>query len=433
MELESKGKLLLNEGAWTNRVKILQVSRLAEEHLVAGLDIGTSKVAVAIAAKDGLGSCKIIGVGTGLHNGLQRGVIRDTDAVRQAVTEAVIKAERMAQRPMPPAVVGIPGSLSSSFTARGTVPIRRSGHRVQAEDVERALGAAKAMSIPPGRRVIHRILRGFWLDGRHLPGEPVGLVGRHLEVEVQFVTIALSAWEELTSFLEQGDVAVAKMTVQCLATADMVLALDQKKLGVVLVDLGAGLTDIVVYQADKLQHMACLPMGTRNLALDLMMGLDITLEDAECLVRKLGCHLSPENIARFQEGWQGDIGGRSFSLEQYAEIFDARAEEIWQLVRSQIAKVGGNSNLQAGVRMVGGGVLIPGLKDLGSSILGLPVDASLPVEMANLPESWLSPGYASAVGLVQHRTTGLSALPKPRTKKPAWTALWPRIRGWLKF
>lgn len=414
-------------------MKILQGSRLAEEHLVAGLDIGTSKVAVAIAAEDDLGSCKIIGVGTGLHNGLQRGVIRDTDAVRQAVTEAVIKAERMAQRPMPPAVVGIPGSLGSSFTARGTVPIKRSGHRVQAEDVERALGAAEAVSIPPGRRVVHRITRGFWLDGRHVPVEPLGLVGRHLEVEVQFITIALSAWEGLTSFLEQGDVKVAEMTVQCLATADMVLTLGQRKLGVVLVDLGAGLTDIVVYHADKLQYMACLPIGTRHLAFDLMMGLDISLEDAECLVRELGCHPSPESIARFREGWQHDTGGQFLSLERYSEIFVARAEEIWQLVRSQIAKVGGSSNLQAGVRMVGGGVLIPGLQDLGSSILGLPVDVTLPVEMAHLPESWQKPTYASAVGLVQHRETGISALPRRQTKKPTWTALWPRIRGWLKF
>jgi cell division protein FtsA len=414
-------------------VKILGVIRLAEDNLVAGLDIGTSKVAVVMALKDSLGLRKIVGVGSGLHSGVQRGVVLDTYVVGQAVTEAIIKAERMAKRAIPPAVVSIPCSLSSSFIARGTVAIKRSGHRVQAEDMERAISAAEAVSIPPGRRVIHRLIQGFWLDGKQLPGEPLGLVGRHLEVEVQFITIALSALEGLLSFLEQEDVKIAEMTVQCLATSDMVLTPSHRKLGVVLVDLGAGLTDIVVYHGAQLQHMACLPVGTRNLALDLVMGLNISLMEAECLVRELGCDFSPENIAKFREGWESDTDGQCLSLEQYTEIFMARAEEIWHLVRSQIAKVGGSANLQAGVRLVGGGVLIPGFKDLGSRILGLPVDATLPVEMNSLPESWQSPGYVSAVGLVQHRTTSLSVLSKPQAKKPTVTALWPRVRGWLKF
>jgi cell division protein FtsA len=161
----------------------LGVTQLAGEHLVASLDIGTSKAAVIIAEMDSFGVQRTIGIGTGFHNGLHRGTVSDADAVVKAVVEAVIKAERMAQVTMPPAVVGIPGSLCSSFAASGTVTISRSNHRVQSEDVERVLGAAEAVAIPPGRRVIHRFVRAFRLDGRHLEGQPLGLIGRRLEVD----------------------------------------------------------------------------------------------------------------------------------------------------------------------------------------------------------------------------------------------------------
>ncbi|NMB46282.1 MAG: cell division protein FtsA [Firmicutes bacterium] len=400
---------------------------------MAGLDVGTSKVAVMIAEMDPMGVRRTIGVGTGFHNGLHRGMVSDADTFVQAVMESVIKAERMAQVPMPPAVIGIPGILCSSFSARGTVVISRSNHRVQAEDVERALDAAEAVAIPPGRRVIHRLVHAFWLDGRHLDGEPLGLVGRCLEVDVQFITASLPGLEELLQCLEQAGVEIQEVIVQCLATLDMALAPSHKKLGVVLVDLGAGLTDVVVFRNSRLQHMACLPIGTENLTRDLMVGMDISFAKAERLVRQLGCNPSPENLpAQWEECEDEDF--LAHCLDQYNQIFMARAEEIWQLVRNEVAKVGGGANLQAGVRMVGGGVMTPGLVDLGSSILDLSVDAALPVEMDGLPEACQNPAYAAVTGLTRHRTKQLIALSEAQASKPAsWTVLWQKVRDWLEF
>lgn len=400
---------------------------------MASLDIGTSKAAVIIAEMDSFGVQRTIGIGTGFHNGLHRGTVSDADAVVKAVVEAVIKAERMAQVTMPPAVVGIPGSLCSSFAASGTVTISRSNHRVQSEDVERVLGAAEAVAIPPGRRVIHRFVRAFRLDGRHLEGQPLGLIGRRLEVDVQFVTAALPALEELIHCLEQAGVKIGEVMVQCLATADMVLAPSHRKLGVVLVDLGAGLTDVVVFRKGHLRHMACLPIGIDNFIRDLAIGLSISPAEAEDLVRGLGCNPDPNSFEDFPESCQDNGDAKTQFLHQYNEIFMARAEEIWQLVRSQVAKVGG-ANLQAGVRMVGGGVMVPGLADLGSGVLHLPVDATLPVEMKELPEVGQNPAYIAAVGLVRHRTMPLLALSEAHESVPAfWAVLWQKVRDWLKF
>lgn len=400
---------------------------------MASLDIGTSKVAIVIAEMDSFGVQRIIGIGTGFHNGLHRGIVSDVDGVRKAVMEAVIKAERMAQVVLPPVVVGIPGSFCSSFTASGAITITRSNHQVQPEDVERVLGAAEAVAIPPGRRVIHRFVRAFRLDGQHLEGQPLGLVGRRLEVDVQFVTAALAPLEGLIDCIEQAGVKIGEVIVQCLAISDMVLAPSHRKLGVVLVDLGAGLTDVVVFRKGHLQHMACLPIGTDSLVRDLIIGLKVSPVEAEGLVRELGCNPDPERFTGFWEGCQGDSDIQIQLLDQYNEILMARAEEIWQLVRSQVAKVGG-VNLQAGVKMVGGGVLVPGLADLGSRILHLPVDATLPVEMEDLPEAGRNPAYAAAVGLVRHRTVPLLALPEAHESIPAfWAVLWQKVRDWLKF
>lgn len=401
----------------------------------ASLDIGSSKVAVVIAQRTYLGELRTIGVGTGFHNGLHRGAVSDADAVVKAVMEAVIKAERMAQVPMPPAVVGVPGSLCSSFAARGTVAISRFGHRVQAEDIERALGAAEATAVPPGRRVVYRLVRAFRLDGLYLDEKPIGKAGRHLEVDVQFITAALPTLEELVQCLEQAGVEIGELMVQSLATSDVALLPSQRKLGVALVDLGAGLTDVVIFRNGRLQYTACVPIGTDNLARDLVIGMGISSLEAERLVRELGCSPAPDSSRHLEKDGLGDIVVEVRHLSQYREILMARAEEIWQLVKGQLEKAGGGSSLQAGVKMVGGGALVPGLADLGFTILGMPVDTTLPTEMEGLPEACRSPAYAAVVGLSRHRARRLSALSEAHAaSKPAsWNVLWQRVRDWLEF
>ena len=416
-------------GIRKQRWRVLGPVHSAEEHIVAGLDLGTSKVAAVIAAVGGQGVCRIMGVGTGSHNGLRRGVIDDQESVTKAVTEAVIKAERMAMMPMPQPLVGIPGVYSSSFAATGSITIARSNHKVQAEDVDRVLEAAKATVVPPGRRIIHHAVRGFAVDGNPIEGEPLGLVARRLEVDVQFMTAALPALESYLQCMNQAGVKAKEVMMQCLAAADLALTPSQRAVGAVLVDLGAGLTDLALFRDSQLQHMGCLPVGTENLTHDLTVGLHVPRCEAERLVRELGYNPAPE-----RQGAGGKAPEGSWEmLDDYNGIFKARAEEIWQLIRTGVANAGAGRSWPAGIKLVGGGALIPGFADLGASIMGLPVEVVLPVDVAGLPEAWQSPSSAVGVGLVLHQADGLAKSAgyprKPRTVDVSWQ----KVRTWLRF
>ncbi|HHV93357.1 MAG TPA: cell division protein FtsA [Firmicutes bacterium] len=406
------------------------------EGLAAALDIGTSKVAAVIAEVNPAGA-KVIGVGTGFHTSLHRSQVTDCEALAKAVMEAVIKAERLAQVVMPPAVVGIPGSYCSLFTARGSAAIKRPGHRVHAADVARALDAACAVAIPPGWRIVDQAIHAYLLDGHRMEEPPIGRVGELLEVDVQFITASLSALRELTECLEQTGVQVDGMGVQCLAAARMVLSSAQRELGAALVDLGAGQTDIAVFRGGQLDILACLPVGTGNLARDLSAGLGISIEQAEQLVRRIGCAQLFHSAVGLGLGTDSStralLEDMQVDLRDYTDVFMARAEEIWQLVKSHIGEKRSGGNLAAGVRLAGGGALVPGMAALGSRILGMPVDASLPQSLKSLPEACQSPAYTAAVALVHEQAKSLiESQTAGASTSASLNVLWQKVRDWLK-
>jgi cell division protein FtsA len=412
-------------------------TQLRGERLAAALDIGTSKAAVIIAEADPAGVVKVIGVGTGFHRGLHRGEITDAEALIRAVMEAVIKAERMAQAALPPVVIGIPGTLCSSYAARGVAAVKRPGRRVEAADVERALDAAAAVVIPPERRIVDRLIRTYLLDGQMIEGSPIGLAGSRLEVDVQFITAPLSALAELVNCLGQAGIEVDEAAVQVLAAARMVLAPGQRQLGVVLVDLGAGQTDVAVFRDGQLDTMACLPVGTDNLVRDLSAGLGITREQAEQLVREIGCPApvnSPLGASLEEDGPNmALLDDMQVEPGEYSDVFMARAEEIWQLVRSHTNREGSGGSLSTGIRLVGGGALVPGMAALGAQLLGMPVDASLPEYLKGLPEACQSPAYAAAAALAQDRVRSMTQSQAVGTSRPAsLNVLWQKVREWLK-
>ncbi|NLJ86651.1 MAG: cell division protein FtsA [Firmicutes bacterium] len=401
---------------------------LAEEHIVAGLDLGTSKVSVVIAAIDSQGINRIMGVGTGSHSGMHRGAIMDPESVAAAIMEAVIKAERMAAIQMPPPVMGIPGVHTSSFAAMGAVDIRRPSHRVQAGDIERALSAAKSRAVPPGRPVVYQSVRAFALDGSQVDGEPEGAVARTLELDAQFVTVALPLLESYLDCLSRAGIEVKEIVVQCLAAADMALAPSHRKLGVVLVDFGAGLTEIALFRSSRLQHLSTLPVGADNLARDLTVGLRISLEEAERLVQGLGC-----NPWSAESSTWGKLAGEVAASEKYNQVFMARAEEIWQLVGDEIAKVGVGLAWPAGLKLVGGGAMIPGFADLGAKILDMPVEVVIPSDVPGLPDGLQGPVSAAVMGLVQHQVRGLVTTADRSGQPGAFKGLWQKVRDWLRF
>lgn len=396
---------------------------------MGSLDVGTTKVCALVGELDSSGMVKVIGVGTSPCQGIHRGRIIDRQLITKAVEEAIIKAERMAGVTMPPVTMGISGVHCSSFHTTGSVAISRAGHRVRREDVQRVLEAAEAVSIPPGRRVLHRLVHYFSLDGKRINGEPVGATAHRLEAAVYLITAALSSLENLLACLQGASVAVKEVMVQSLAAAQAVLAPNDRELGVVLLDVGGGLTDVAVYRSGSLLHTATLPVGGQSLVQDLSVGMQLPPAEAEGYLRKLGCDPQQEV---FLQTWNSSHTGTVDKLQLYTDIISARVEEIWQLVGEEIERSGGKSGLQAGIKLTGGGALIPGFAAAGARLMDMPVRTVAPTGVGGLTGMVSHPAYAVAVGLLQQQAGELWVDPQQITGRPVppmpW---WIQVRKWL--
>ncbi|NMB24320.1 MAG: cell division protein FtsA [Firmicutes bacterium] len=413
-------------GIRKQRWRVLGSVHLGEEHIIAAVDLGTSKVAALIAVLDDQGACRVMGVGTGSHSGLRRGIIEEQASVAQAMMEAVIKAERMAMVPLPKPMVGIPGVHASSFVGKGLVTITRSNRRVQTEDIERVIEAAKTAVVPLGRRVVYYVVQGFTIDDTPVNREPVGLVARRLGADVQFMTMALPALESYRACMDRAGIEAKQVMMQGVAATRSTLSSSQLAEGVILVDIGAGLTDFALYRDSKLWHMGSLPVGTENFVQDLVVGLGMRRDEAEHLVKALGGNSAPSHIAAEPLSWDNPE-----VLADYDRIFEARAEEIWQLIDARVAHVSGGRSWPSGVKLVGGGALVRGFAELGTSIMGLPVEVVQPAGVDGLPEAWQNPSSAVCVGLILHQADDLAKSAGHGKRLSMMDGSWQRLRTWL--
>jgi cell division protein FtsA len=374
------------------------------EQYVVGLDIGTSQISCVVGEVKDDGALHIVGLGQSQSRGLRKGVVVNVDATVDAVKSAVEEAELMAGLRIESATVGIAGGHIRSFNSRGVIAVSGRERTVSSDDVQRVLEAARAVSIPQDREILHVLPQEFVLDEQGGISAPEGLVGSHLEANVHIVTAATTSVQNLVTCANRAGIEVRDTVLEQLANAESVLSDDEKELGVALIDIGGGTTDMAIFEKGSLWHTAVLPVGGDHFTNDLAVGLRTPIPDAERLKKRYGCAMA----ALVQEDDAIEVptvGGRKprlLSHQVMAEILQPRAEEIFSLFQEEVVRAGFDKVLNAGVVLTGGGSLLPGMIQVAESLFEMPVRHGIPSGAEGLMEPASSPQYATAIGIALH-------------------------------
>lgn len=371
------------------------------ERYVVGLDIGTHKIACVVAEMKEGGKVDVVGLGSSPSRGLRKDVVVNLDATVEAVKASIEEAEMMAGVSVDSALVGIAGSHIRSFNSRGVVAVAGKDRTVTRHDYQRVLDAAQAVSIPPDREMIHVLAQEYVLDEQPGISQPVGMNGSRLEANVHIVTAATTSLQNIVTCVNRAGVEVRDTVLEQLATAETVLSQDERELGVALIDVGGGTTELAVFEKGSLWHTAVLPVGGEHFTNDLAVGLRTPIPDAERLKKKYGCALS--TLVVEEEAIEvPSVGGRPprlLSRQVMSEILQPRAEEVFTLLHEEVKRAGFDRLLNAGVVLVGGGSLLPGMAEVAEQVFDVPVRIGQPGGVGGLSDPTIGPPYAAAIGL----------------------------------
>ena len=403
---------------------------------VVGLDIGTSKICCVVGEPKPDGETQIVGVGEAPSRGLRKGVVVNLEATVEAVKAAVTEAETMAGTRIDTVTVGIAGGHIRSFNSRGVVAVSSKDRTVSREDVRRVMDAARAVSIPQDREILHVLPQEYVLDLQGGITAPEGLVGSRLEANVHIVTAATTSIQNLVTCANRAGIEVGDTVLEQLASAECVLSEDERDLGVALIDIGGGTTDLALFERGSIWHTAVLPVGGDHFTNDLAVGLRTPIPDAERLKKKHGCALA----ALVQEGEPIEVptvGGRKPRLltqQVLAEILQPRAEEIFSLIQQEIVRAGFERTLNAGVVLTGGGCLLPGVLEVAEQVFESPVRLGRAAAIDGLIVPPAGPQYATAVGLAIHTARHREPDPRRQPSMAAHTTIGRvsgRVRDWF--
>jgi cell division protein FtsA len=375
---------------------------VAEQPALVAIDIGTTKVVVLIAELSRQGACDVIGIGQAPADGLRKGVVIDIDRTVHSVAAAVEAAERMSGLKVRSAFVGISGGHVSSQNSRGMVAVAGSRRDVVKEDTVRALDAARAISIPNTREILHVIPRGYVVDGQPGVRDPLGMTAVRLEVEAHIVTASSTSIQNLSKCVQRAGVEMDELVLTPLATAEAVLTDEDRQLGVALVDIGGDTTDVVVLQEGSVCRVGTIPMGGRSVSGDLGIGLRLTPEAAESLKLRAGSALplevDPDEIVQVTS--IGEDVAHGVTRRKIAEIIQCRIDELFEFVGAEIEAAGATGRLQAGLVLTGGGSLLSGVNKAARDQLGMSARVVAPRGLGGLTDSISTPPYAAASGLL---------------------------------
>ena len=370
------------------------------KNLIVALDIGTSKVAALVAELRADGSLEILGMGGHESKGLKKGVVVNIEATVNSVQRALEEAELMADCKIVSAFTGIAGSHIKSFNSTGMVAIK--DREVGALDVERAIETAKAVNIPTDQQILHVLRQEFIIDGQEDVREPIGMSGVRLEVKVHIVTGAVSAAQNIVKCVRRCGLEVNDLILQPLASSRAVLSEDEKDLGVCLVDIGGGTSDIAVFTHGAIRHTAVIPIAGDQITNDIAMALRTPTADAETIKVRQGVAL--RQLADPNEMIEvpgiGDRGPRVMSRQTLAEVIEPRVEELFSLVQQVLRESGFEELLSSGVVLTGGSAVMQGMVELGEEIFHMPVRVGVPKYSGGLADVVRNPRYATAVGLL---------------------------------
>jgi len=369
----------------------------------AAIDIGTTKVCTVVAEVTAAGDLRILGVGVGPSAGLTKGMVDNIHAAIEAIASSVERAEHASGTRILSAHVGIAGPHVSSMNSRGIVAIADPRHPITDSDIHRALESARIVNIPNNREVIHVVPRYYVVDGQDHVVDALGMFGSRLDVETHVVTAGSSAMHNLMQCVAGAGVRVDSLILEPLASAEAVVSREEFDQGVVVCDIGGGTTDIAVYVQGAVVHTAVLPVGGAHMTRDLVVALRIPQPAAEQAKRKYG-HAIPSLVDEEEEvevDAFGSEGRKTVRRRLMAEVLQARAEELFEMVLAEIRRGVEQDVLSAGVVLTGGASSLPGIEMLAEDVLGLPARVGRPGHLAGLADLLNGPAYATPVGLLR--------------------------------
>lgn len=398
------------------------------ERYIVGLDLGTTKVCAVIAEAHEDGDLEIVGVGLAPCAGQKKGVVVDIDITVDAIKAAVEEAELMAGVSVDRAWISATGTHVRGINSRGAINLEGRGREIMEEDVARVIDAASDLNLPADREAVHLLPQQFLVDGQEDIVDPVGMSAMRLEVNLHLVIASVSALQNLVTCANKGGIEVQGVVLESLASNEAVLSRDERHLGVALLDIGGGTTDLVCFQDGTVCHTAVFPVGGDNFTNDLSVVLKTPLLDAERIKLRHGAVL-PELVPGDQTIEVAGIGGRAPTLvprRQLCEILRPRAVEMLDLVREELRRAGFADELHAGIVLTGGGALLEGLAEAAEQRFGLPVRMGVPGGVTGLVDVVSGPVYSTAVGLALygHRNRGETS--RFEVKDPTFAR---RVRG----
>ncbi len=374
--------------------------RKESKNLIVGLDIGTSKIAAIVAEMKPEGGFEVIGMGSSPSRGLKKGVVVNIESTVNAIQRALEEAELMADCKIRDVWTGIAGSHIRSFNSHGMVAVK--DREVAQSDVDRVVETAKAIPIPTDQQILHVLNQEFVIDGQEAVREPLGMSGVRLEVKVHIVTGAVSAAQNIMKCVRRCGLEVNDLILQPLASAMAVLSEDEKDLGVCLVDIGGGTSDIAVFTQGAIRHTAVIPIAGDQITNDIAMALRTPTKEAEEIKRRYGCAL--RELADPQEMVEvpgvGERGAKKMSRQTLAEVIEPRVEELYSLVQAELRRSGFEELLSSGIVITGGSAAMQGMVELGEEVFHMPVRLGLPSYAGGLSEVIRNPRYSTGVGLL---------------------------------
>jgi len=400
--------------------------------LMVGLDIGTYETS-AVVAECGPQGVEIIGMGTALSQGLRKGVVVNIDATVQTLRKAIEEAQLMAGCEIHNVFAGIADRYVQGFNSHGMVVVKN--QEVSVDDVNQVIDAARAVALPMDRQVLHVLPQEFAIDGQGGVKEPVGMWGVRLEASVHIVTASTISTQNVIRCCERTGLHVRDLFLEPLASAEAVLTPEEKELGVLLLDIGGGTTDMVVFHNAAVRHTSVLAVGGHQFTNDLAVGLRIPLSEAEKIKQRHGCALT--DMIMYSETIEvPSAGGRTpriVSRQALGEIIEPRAEEIFTLIKRELAQTGYQEMLASGVVLTGGSSIMEGMLELAERIFRMPVRRGAPIHIGGLVDEVNSPRYATSVGLIlcglkEEHANGL----KHQREGGGWQHMGGRLVEWIR-
>lgn len=402
------------------------------KNLIVALDIGTSKIAAIVAELRPEGGFEVIGMGSAPSRGLKKGVVVNIESTVNAIQRALEEAELMADCKIREVWTGIAGSHIRSFNSHGMVAIK--DLEVAQSDVDRVVETARAIPIPTDQQILHVLNQEFVIDGQEDVREPIAMSGVRLEVKVHIVTGAVSAAQNIMKCVRRCGLEVNDLILQPLASAMAVLSEDEKDLGVCLLDIGGGTSDLAIFTQGAIRHTAVIPIAGDQITNDIAMALRTPTKDAEEIKRNHGCAL--RELADAQEMIEvpgvGDRPSRKLSRQTLAEVIEPRVEELYSLVQAELRRSGFEELLSSGVVITGGSGAMEGMVELGEEVFHMPVRLGLPSYSEGLSEVIRNPRYSTGVGLLM---AGVSQHERQKIEKMqngSFKHVFERMRKWFE-